>query len=155
MRCPVTVPDLRQFGAQKSKRADPFTRLIVRQRDLGERAGARRSASTQLGVKGAQVQILSSRLAFSQVGGLCVPETMSPLRDLRVFVDEAAESIASGDAGFASGDNWFGLGESAWRPLSEGSMRPVTVVVLRVLVEDEAEVALSGDQDAVGGLASA
>ncbi len=69
MRRPVTMPDPRQFGVRKSKRVDSFTRLIVRQRDLGERTGARRSASTQLGVKGSQIQILSSRPAFSQVGG--------------------------------------------------------------------------------------
>ena len=77
------------------------------------------------------------------------------LCDLRVFVDEAAESIASGDASFVGGGERFGFGESVWCPLSEGSVPAVSVVVLRVLADEEAEVALSGDQDAVGCLASA
>lgn len=86
---------------------------------------------------------------------LWVPETVSPLCDLRVFVDEAAESITSTEASVVGGGEWFGLAESVRHPLSEGSVRPVSVVVLRVLADDETQVALSGDQDAVGCLASA
>ena len=65
------------------------------------------------------------------------------LCDLRVFVDEAAESIASGDACVVGGGEWFGVGGSVRCPLSEGSVGPVSVVVLRVLVDNEAEGALS------------
>ncbi|MGK3111357.1 MULTISPECIES: hypothetical protein [Streptomyces] len=58
------------------------------------------------------------------------------LCDLRVFVDGAAESIASMDASVVGGDEWFGLGESVRRPLSKGSMRPVSVAVLRILADE-------------------
>ena len=60
------------------------------------------------------------------------------LCDLCVFVYEAAESIASMDASVVCGGGWPGVGESVRRPLSEGSVRPVWVVVLRVLTHDEA-----------------
>ncbi|MCQ8833658.1 hypothetical protein, partial [Streptomyces malaysiensis] len=56
------------------------------------------------------------------------------LCDLRVFEDDAAESIASMDASVVGGGGWSGFGESVRRPLSEGSARPVLVVVLRVLI---------------------
>ncbi|WP_243983320.1 hypothetical protein [Streptomyces sp. NEAU-YJ-81] len=58
------------------------------------------------------------------------------LCDLRVCVDEAAESIASMDASVVGGDEWFGLGEPVRRPLSKGSMRPVFVAVLRILADE-------------------
>lgn len=70
-------------------------------------------------------------------------------------MDKAVESIASTNACVVSGDGRLGLGESVWCPLSEGSMRPVSVVVLRVLADDDGQVALSGDQDVVGCLAPA
>ncbi|EXU65487.1 hypothetical protein Z951_25065 [Streptomyces sp. PRh5] len=60
------------------------------------------------------------------------------LCDLRVFVDEAAESIASKDASVVGGGGWSGFGESVRGPLSEGLVWPVLVVVLRVLIDDEA-----------------
>jgi hypothetical protein len=70
-------------------------------------------------------------------------------------VDEAAEPITSDDVDVVAGREWFRISESVWCPLSEGSVWPVFVVVVRILVEDKAEVALSGDEDAVGCLAAA
>jgi hypothetical protein len=46
---------------QRPEHTDSFTRPSTLDTDLEERPGARRSRTTQLGVKGSQVQILSSR----------------------------------------------------------------------------------------------
>jgi hypothetical protein len=69
--------------------------------------------------------------------------------------ERAGPPVASGDVVFAAGSGWFRVGELVRCPLPEGSVRSMGVVVVRVLVDDESEVARSGEQDAVGGLASA
>lgn len=66
-----------------------------------------------------------------------MPETVSPLCDLRVFVDEAAGPIASMDACVVVGE-WFVVGESVRCPLSEGSVGPVPVLLLGTLIDDGA-----------------
>ncbi|WP_262705567.1 MULTISPECIES: hypothetical protein [Streptomyces] len=70
-------------------------------------------------------------------------------------MDEATEPVMPGDWCVVVGWARFRGGESVSWSLSEGSVWPVSVVVLRVFVDDEVEVALSGDQDAVGGFAAA
>lgn len=67
-----------------------------------------------------------------------VPEIVSPLCDLRVFVDKAAESIASMDTVVVCGDEGSGLGGWVRIPLFERSVWSVSVAVLGVLVDDEA-----------------
>ncbi|CDR05508.1 hypothetical protein GCM10022420_060200 [Streptomyces iranensis] len=74
------------------------------------------------------------------------------LRDLLVFAEEATEPIVPRNRCAVVSGLRFRGGQLVWWSLSEGSVRPMTFVVLRVLVDDEAEVVLSRDQDAVGGL---
>ncbi|WP_413105371.1 BTAD domain-containing putative transcriptional regulator [Streptomyces sp. Inha503] len=77
------------------------------------------------------------------------------LCDQVVFVDEATEPIVPGDRCGVAGWPWFRGDQRVWWPLFESSVWPVSVVVVRVLVDDEAEVVPSGDQEAVGGFAAA
>jgi hypothetical protein len=67
-------------------------------------------------------------------------------------VDESAEAVASEMPSVRA--IWWRGGSSHRWPLTEGSMRPVVVVVRGVLGQDVGEVAWSGDEDAAEAFSS-
>ena len=80
-----------------------------------------------------------------------VPETLSPSRDLGVFVDETAETVPSQDAGIcARSGRILALGG---RALVERPVGAMDVVVIDVLAQDQLQVSLAGDQHPVQALA--
>jgi hypothetical protein len=77
-----------------------------------------------------------------------LPRDAITLCDLRVFVDEPAEPVASRDAHGIAG--WRRVGLRVGRVLGEGAVRAVRVVVVDVLGEDGFQVPWAGDEDPVG-----
>ena len=71
-------------------------------------------------------------------------------RDLGIFVDQAAESVAPQDpGGRAHSGRMLTL---IWRSLAQRPVRPVRIEVLDVLAQDQAQVPLAGDQHPVQAL---
>jgi len=99
--------------------------------------GAGQSRRMQMGMKtrtagsgeSGQMQI-SARMSMS--ADLCVPETPSVSCDLRVFVDDAADQIASPDSEGVE-VNGGGGQRLEWCGLSERAVRTVFVVVVLIL----------------------
>ena len=73
------------------------------------------------------------------------------LCDLGVFVDQAAEPVAAQDA--HSGHFGRRMLTPGGRVLLQGSVRPMDVIVVDVLAEDQPQVPSAGDQPPVGALA--
>jgi len=68
-------------------------------------------------------------------------------RDLGILVEKAAEPVASENADVVVGSR--GVGPADGWSLAEGPVRPVSVVVIRILAEDVVEMSSAGDEDAV------
>jgi len=71
--------------------------------------------------------------------------------DLRILVEEAAEPVASLDAGVVVGGRGGDLAVGWF--FAQGSVRPVGVVVIDVFAEGVVQMSPAGDKDAVGALA--
>jgi hypothetical protein len=72
--------------------------------------------------------------------------------DLGVFVDEAAEPILPENARIRDGCGW--VRTPGGRVLVQRPVRPVAVVVIDVLAEDQPQVPFTGDQHLVQALAA-
>ena len=72
--------------------------------------------------------------------------------DLRVFVDQAAEPIPPKDPGACAESRW--MHAPGGRVLPQRPVRPVAVVVIGVLAEDQPLVPLAGDQHPVRAFAA-
>ena len=80
---------------------------------------------------------------------------LSPLCDLGVFVDQAAEPVTSDHLAVVAQRDGQGLCAAAGRPLSEAAVRPMRIVMVGVLSHNQTEVAFAGDEDTVDHLAPA
>jgi hypothetical protein len=80
-----------------------------------------------------------------------VPKDFVTACDLRIFVDEAAEAVPSENAHIRHGCGWTGT--PGGRVLVHCPVRPVAVVVIRALAEDQPQVPFAGDQHPVQALA--
>jgi hypothetical protein len=80
-----------------------------------------------------------------------VPTNAVTSRDLRILVDQAAEPVASVNAGVVAGgcDGDLAVG---WL-LEQGPVRPVGVVVIHVFAEGVVKMSPAGDEHTVGALA--
>jgi hypothetical protein len=75
------------------------------------------------------------------------------LRDLRIFVDQAAELVPAHNPDVRAQIRW--MRTPCWRTLAQCPVRPVRVVVIDILTEDQPQVPLVGDQHPVQALAAA
>ena len=84
----------------------------------------------------------------------CVPEILSVSCDLRIFVDDTADQIASLASERVEVNNGAGQ-RPEWCSLPGRAVRPVFVVVVLVLSQRPQETSLIPDQGAAGQFPSA